>query len=294
MAGVLPVVILHWNRPERCLGTVARFLAQEVGDGVRVVVVDNGSTPDAIATVRAGLPDGVDLVELPRNRGFGPGANAGFRHVLAHPHGVRRSVGGAGPARRRARARLPRPHARCRRGASPRRPGLRGLRRRRHADRRPVLRRDPRAGQRRRGLGAGRAPARHLDDRAPDGAGGGGSVRRAVLRLLRGGGPGPARQGGRVGDGSDPRGDRGEPRSRHPHRGHRLPPAPQHPAARPRALRSLPRHDPLPPRHRAAPRGARVAVPAGALLGPAGPGAGARSTTLAAATAPPPLAIQDR
>ena len=86
MAGVLPVVILHWNRPERCLGTVARFLAQEVGDGVRVVVVDNGSTPDAIATVRAGLPDGVELVELPRNRGFGPGANAGFRHVLAHPH----------------------------------------------------------------------------------------------------------------------------------------------------------------------------------------------------------------
>jgi N-acetylglucosaminyl-diphospho-decaprenol L-rhamnosyltransferase len=85
MTGVLPVVILHRNRPERCVATVARFLAQDVSDGVRVVVVDNGSVPEALACVRAGLPEGVELVELPRNRGFGPGANAGFRHVLAHP-----------------------------------------------------------------------------------------------------------------------------------------------------------------------------------------------------------------
>jgi len=82
---VLPVVILHWNRAERCVATVARFLAQEVEGGVRIVVVDNGSTPQALAIVRAGLPTGVELVELPCNRGFGPGANAGFRHVLAHP-----------------------------------------------------------------------------------------------------------------------------------------------------------------------------------------------------------------
>ncbi len=85
MATVLPVVILHWNRPERCLGTVRRFLDQEVPGGVRVVVVDNGSEPEAVATVRKGLPVGVPLLELPRNRGFGPGANAGFRHLLANP-----------------------------------------------------------------------------------------------------------------------------------------------------------------------------------------------------------------
>jgi GT2 family glycosyltransferase len=83
---VLPVVILHWNRAERCVGTVARFLAQEVPGGVRVVVVDNGSTPEALAIVRAGLPTGVELIELPANRGFGPGANVGFRHILANPH----------------------------------------------------------------------------------------------------------------------------------------------------------------------------------------------------------------
>jgi N-acetylglucosaminyl-diphospho-decaprenol L-rhamnosyltransferase len=82
---VLPVVILHWNRPARCVPTVERFLAQDVPGGVRVVVVDNGSRPDALAEVQAGLPDGVELVALPTNRGFGPGANAGFRHILANP-----------------------------------------------------------------------------------------------------------------------------------------------------------------------------------------------------------------
>lgn len=82
---MLPIVILHWNRAERCVGTVARFLAQEVDGGVRIVVVDNGSAPEALAIVRAGMPAGVELVELPANRGFGPGANAGFRHVLDHP-----------------------------------------------------------------------------------------------------------------------------------------------------------------------------------------------------------------
>jgi GT2 family glycosyltransferase len=80
---VLPVVILHWNRPERCVATVERFLAQDVPGGVRVVVVDNGSEPDALAVVRAGLPDGVELICLPENVGFGPGANAGFRHLLS-------------------------------------------------------------------------------------------------------------------------------------------------------------------------------------------------------------------
>ncbi len=83
---MLPVVILHWNRPHRCLPTVKRFLAQDVPGGVRVVVVDNGSESDALAEVRAGLPNDVELVALPRNRGFGPGANAGFRHILANPH----------------------------------------------------------------------------------------------------------------------------------------------------------------------------------------------------------------
>ena len=82
---VLPVVIVHWNRPERCVATIERFLAHAMPGGVRIVVVDNGSSTAAVEAVRAGLPAGVPLVALPRNRGFGPGANAGFAHVLAHP-----------------------------------------------------------------------------------------------------------------------------------------------------------------------------------------------------------------
>jgi N-acetylglucosaminyl-diphospho-decaprenol L-rhamnosyltransferase len=78
---VLPVVIVHWNRAQRCLETVAAFEAQDVP--VRVVVVDNGSSADQTEVLATGLPGGVELVELGENRGFGPAANAGFRHVLA-------------------------------------------------------------------------------------------------------------------------------------------------------------------------------------------------------------------
>jgi N-acetylglucosaminyl-diphospho-decaprenol L-rhamnosyltransferase len=74
------VVIVHWNRAERCLETVAAFGEQDVS--TRVVVVDNGSSAQEIEVLTAGLPAGVELVELGQNRGFGPAANAGFRHVL--------------------------------------------------------------------------------------------------------------------------------------------------------------------------------------------------------------------
>jgi GT2 family glycosyltransferase len=82
---VLPFVIVHWNRPERCLATVERFRRHDLPGGVRLVVVDNGSHPEAFAAVRSGLPADVELVALPRNRGFGGGANAGWQHVLDHP-----------------------------------------------------------------------------------------------------------------------------------------------------------------------------------------------------------------
>ncbi len=78
---------------------------------MRVVVVDNGSASEALDQVRAGLPSGVDLVALPENRGFGPGANAGFRHVLAHPQAGDVDWVGPGSPRRRAGRRLPGPHA---------------------------------------------------------------------------------------------------------------------------------------------------------------------------------------
>src|SRR5690606_6132934 len=59
--------------------------AQDVPGGVRVVVVDNGSEPEQLARMKASLPAEVELVELDHNHGFGPGVNAGFRHILANP-----------------------------------------------------------------------------------------------------------------------------------------------------------------------------------------------------------------
>ncbi len=80
----LAVVLVHWDQPERCSATVAAFRAQ--GVPLTITVVDNGSTPEALAALRAELVD-VELVELGRNVGFGPAANVGFRRWLTEGQG---------------------------------------------------------------------------------------------------------------------------------------------------------------------------------------------------------------
>ncbi|MBI2709565.1 MAG: glycosyltransferase [Actinobacteria bacterium] len=77
----LTVVLVHWGQPERCLASVEAFCAQ--GLAVRMVVVDNGSSPEHLDRLRAGLPDTAELLEAHANLGFGPGANVGLRHWLA-------------------------------------------------------------------------------------------------------------------------------------------------------------------------------------------------------------------
>ncbi len=81
----LRVVIVHWNQVGACLETVARFTDRELP--VRVTVVDNGSQPSALAELRDGLVglEGVTLVEVGTNAGFGPGANVGLRAFLDDP-----------------------------------------------------------------------------------------------------------------------------------------------------------------------------------------------------------------
>jgi GT2 family glycosyltransferase len=76
------LVIVHRDKPGPVLRTVDRFRGQSLVP--RIVVVDNGSDPAALATVRDGLPPGVELIEAGANTGFGPGANIGFRWLLAH------------------------------------------------------------------------------------------------------------------------------------------------------------------------------------------------------------------
>jgi N-acetylglucosaminyl-diphospho-decaprenol L-rhamnosyltransferase len=69
----LTVVLIHWNQPERCVRT-------------ELVVVDNGSDPAAVGHLRRELP-AARLIELGRNTGFGPAANAGLRWWLDEGEG---------------------------------------------------------------------------------------------------------------------------------------------------------------------------------------------------------------
>ena len=79
MSEPITVVLVHRNQPERCATTAARFRAQ--GMPVRLVIVDNGSEPDALASLRGGVSD-AEILEQGANVGFGPGANAGLRRWL--------------------------------------------------------------------------------------------------------------------------------------------------------------------------------------------------------------------
>ncbi len=83
----LRVVIVHWNQAGACLETVERFTRREVP--VRVTIVDNDSTPDALEELRTGLsgyPAGqVELIGAGTNAGFGPGSNVGLRRFLDDP-----------------------------------------------------------------------------------------------------------------------------------------------------------------------------------------------------------------
>jgi GT2 family glycosyltransferase len=82
------VVLVHWNQPQRCARTIERF--QHQGLPVQIVVVDNGSRPAELDQLRAlvrDTPHDVELIELGANTGFGPAANAGFRHWLASDPG---------------------------------------------------------------------------------------------------------------------------------------------------------------------------------------------------------------
>src|SRR3954447_37089 len=79
VSGPVTVVVVHWNQPERCVKSGRAFLDQ--GVPVRLVVVDNGSAPAALAHIELELPE-ADVIPVGRNAGFGPAANVGLRAWL--------------------------------------------------------------------------------------------------------------------------------------------------------------------------------------------------------------------
>jgi N-acetylglucosaminyl-diphospho-decaprenol L-rhamnosyltransferase len=75
----LTVVVVHRRRPDLAVQTVDALRAQ--WSGLRVVIIDNASSPEDRAALR--VLDDVEVVELDHNIGFGPAANVGLRRWLA-------------------------------------------------------------------------------------------------------------------------------------------------------------------------------------------------------------------
>jgi GT2 family glycosyltransferase len=74
---VIAAVIVTYRAPQEMLANCVRSIV--VAGGVeRIVVVDNGGS----ASLPADLATQVEIIRPPRNRGFGAGANIGFRVAL--------------------------------------------------------------------------------------------------------------------------------------------------------------------------------------------------------------------
>ena len=78
---VVPLYILHWNRPDECLRTVLAFLDQ--GLALQIKVIDNHSEPEALGSLARRLPAGVELIQLPENKGWGGAFNVTLREWLS-------------------------------------------------------------------------------------------------------------------------------------------------------------------------------------------------------------------
>lgn len=69
----IPVVILHWNRPEECLATCSAFKAEKAN--LELLVLDNNSQPSKWGALQAKLPPGIHLHRLAENKGWGAALN---------------------------------------------------------------------------------------------------------------------------------------------------------------------------------------------------------------------------
>jgi GT2 family glycosyltransferase len=79
MTAAVGVVVVNYNGGDLTLDCLRSVLATEwPADRLHVLLVDNASSDDVVVRVRAELP-AVQVVESPRNGGFGAGCNLGIR-----------------------------------------------------------------------------------------------------------------------------------------------------------------------------------------------------------------------
>ena len=77
---VVAIIVLTWNGEQDTLECLAS-LGQVDYSNVRVIVVDNGSSDNTVARVRAEYPE-TTVIENGSNLGFAEGNNTGIRHAL--------------------------------------------------------------------------------------------------------------------------------------------------------------------------------------------------------------------
>ncbi len=77
MKNGVAAVILNWKKPVDTLRCMERL-----GEGVSIVVVDNGSQDGSVEMIRRAKPD-VPLISLEKNSGYAGGNNAGIAWALA-------------------------------------------------------------------------------------------------------------------------------------------------------------------------------------------------------------------
>jgi hypothetical protein len=83
-AGLDPlyVIILNWNLADETIACVESVQAS-TAEPVHILVVDNGSTDDSLARLRARFGQSIALLPLADNLGFAGGVNAGIQAALA-------------------------------------------------------------------------------------------------------------------------------------------------------------------------------------------------------------------
>lgn len=76
----IALFLVHWNQPDRCIETVRKI--QEQQRDVRIVIIDNASTPESWDVLRSRLDPEIETLKLERNYGWGPALNIGMKKWL--------------------------------------------------------------------------------------------------------------------------------------------------------------------------------------------------------------------
>ena len=79
---LVAIIVLNWNGKEdtlECLASIRQLAYQNY----KAIVVDNGSTDDSVAAIRAMFPE-FTVLETHENLGYAGGNNVGIRQALVH------------------------------------------------------------------------------------------------------------------------------------------------------------------------------------------------------------------